>query len=212
MVPKNSAGHMGEEPRQRMDRPANGLLDRMRCCLAVIDVQAFFLGKLPGEQRAPLVARIAWLMRVARALDIPLLATAEDIPLLGSLVPELAALLAPGQTVHNKVVFGLADQTDIRAAAEATGRDQFVLTGLETDVCITQSAFSLMEAGHAVAVVLDGCASPAPHHDMGIQRLQAAGAAIMTTKSVYYDWVRDLATLARVKAKIGGDLPAGLTL
>jgi nicotinamidase-related amidase len=195
-----------------MNRPANRLLDRARCCLAVIDVQAFFLDKLPAEQRAPLVARIAWLMRAARALDIPLLATAEDIPLLGSLVPELAALLPRALPVHNKVVFGLADQADIRAAAEATGRDQFVLTGLETDVCITQSAFGLMEAGHAVAVVADACASPAPHHDIGIQRLQSAGAAIMTVKSVYYDWVRDLATLARVKAKIGGDLPAGLTL
>ena len=195
-----------------MNRPANGLLDRARCCLAVIDVQAFFLDKLPGEQRAPLVARIAWLMRAALALDIPLLATAEDTPRLGSLVPELATLLPAGTPVHNKVVFGLAGQGDIRAAAEATGRDQFVLAGLETDVCITQSAFGLMEAGHAVAVVVDGCASPAPHHDIAIQRLQAAGAAIMTVKSVYYDWVRDLATLARVKAKIGGDLPAGLTL
>jgi len=195
-----------------MNRPANGLLDRARCCLAVIDVQAFFLDKLPGEQRAPLVARIAWLMRAALALDIPLLATAEDTPRLGSLVPELATLLPAGTPVHNKVVFGLAGQGDIRAAAEATGRDQFVLAGLETDVCITQSAFGLMEAGHAVAVVVDGCASPAPHHDIAIQRLQAAGAAIMTVKSVYYDWVRDLATLARVEAKIGGDLPAGLTL
>ena len=60
--------------------PATGrLLDRRRCCLAVIDVQDFFLAKLPADQRAPLVARIAWLMRVALALEIPLLVTGEDM-------------------------------------------------------------------------------------------------------------------------------------
>ena len=47
------------------------LLDRARCCLAVIDVQQFFLDKLPLDQRQPLVARIVWLMRVALALEIP---------------------------------------------------------------------------------------------------------------------------------------------
>jgi nicotinamidase-related amidase len=195
-----------------MNRSANRLLDRTRCCLAVIDVQQLFLDKLAIEQRGPLIARIAWLMQAALALDIPLLATGEDIPRLGPLVPELAALLPAGTPVHNKMVFNLAGQPDIRAAAEATGRDQFVLTGLETDVCVTHSAFGLMEAGHEVAVVLDACASPPAHHDIAIERLRAAGVTITTVKGVYYDWVRDVATLARIRTKLGGALPPGLTL
>src|SRR5262245_50381147 len=107
------------------------LLDRQRCCLAVIDVQKVFLDKLAIDQREPLVGRIAWLMRVAVALEIPVLATGEDIPRHGSVMPELEALLPAGSAVHNKMVFNLTDQSDIRAAVAALGRDQFVLPGLE---------------------------------------------------------------------------------
>src|SRR3954471_9793331 len=113
--------------------PNGGLFSRDACGLLVIDVQEYFLAKLPLDQRAPLVARIGWLMRVARALDIPIIATAEDIVRDGPLVPELAALLPAGQPVFDKMVFGLYDQPDIRAAVVASGRTEFILVGLETD-------------------------------------------------------------------------------
>src|SRR3954463_9390059 len=136
------------------------LFHRDASCLAVIDVQQYFLAKLPFDQRAPLAARIAWLMRVARALAIPIIATAEDIAGDGPLVPELAALLPAGQAVFDKMVFGLYDQADIRAAVGLSGRTEFILVGLETDVCIAHSALGLSAAGYRVAVLEDGCASP----------------------------------------------------
>ncbi|GAB2176406.1 isochorismatase family protein [Dongia sp. agr-C8] len=188
------------------------LFDRQRSCLIVIDVQEYFLDKLPFDQRMPLVARIAWLMRVARALQIPIVATAEDIARDGPLVPELAALLPEDRPVFDKMVFGLYDQADIRAAVTAGGRTEFVLVGLETDVCIAHSALGLAGAGHRVAVLEDGCGSPPPHHAAGLARLRAAGVTVTTIKGMHYEWVRDLATLARLKAAIGTELPAGLTL
>jgi nicotinamidase-related amidase len=191
---------------------ASSLLDRKRCCLAVIDVQRSFLDKLPADQRGPLVARIAWLMRLARALEIPILATAEDIPRNGPLVAELEKLRPPEMPIFNKTVFGLYDQPDIQAAVKALGRDQFVLSGLESDVCVTHSALGLLNAGHGVAVALDACASPPPHHEIAMARLEAAGVTVTTVKGVYYEWLRDLQTLATVKAEIGGSLPPGLTL
>ena len=195
-----------------MNPKTTRLLDRARCCLAAIDVQQFFLDKLPLDQRQPLVARIFWLMRVALALEIPLPVTGEDIPQDGPVVREIEELLPKGLPARNKMVFGLHDQADIRAAVEATGRDQFVLTGLETDVCVTHSAFGLLVAGYEAVVALDACASPPPHRDIAIARLRTAGVTITTVKGIYYDWVRDLATLALVKARIGGALPPGLTL
>ncbi len=194
------------------DVAASGLLDRNRCCLAVIDVQAYFLAKLPLDQREPLVARIAWLMRVANALAIPILATAEDIQHDGPLVPELETLLPAGNMVFNKMIFGLHGQADIRAAAKGMGRDQFVLTGLESDVCVSHSAFGLRDAGYQVAIAMDACASPPPHHDLAMTRLANAGMTVTTVKGVYYEWLRDLETLAKVKAAIGKALPPGLTL
>jgi nicotinamidase-related amidase len=195
-----------------MNRARHSLLERKRCCLAVIDVQAFFLNKLALAVREPLVARILWLMRAAKALDVALLVTGEDMARNGPVLAEIAALLPQERPAFDKMVFDLHAQADIRAALQATGRDQVVLTGLETDVCVAHSALGLQDAGYRVAVVLDACATPEPHHDIALARLRDAGITVTNVKSIYYDWVRDLATLAEVKPKLGASLPPGLTL
>lgn len=192
--------------------PDQGLFDRDASCLVVVDVQQYFLDKLPAGMAAPLVARIAWFMRVASALGIPIIATAEDIAANGTLVAPLAELLAPKTPIFDKLVFGLHDQADIRAAVAASGRDAFVLVGLETDVCVAHSALGLAAAGHRVAVIEDACGSPPPHHEAGLRRIRDAGILVTTLKGMHYEWVRDLATLAKLKAAIGADRPAGMTL
>jgi nicotinamidase-related amidase len=188
------------------------LFERDKSCLVVIDVQQYFLDKLPAGLAGPLVARIAWFMRVARGLDIPIIATAEDIADNGTLVPDLVEQLPPGTPIFDKMIFGLHQQADIRAAVEASGRSQFVLVGLETDVCVAHSALGLAAAGHRVAVIADACGSPPPHHEAGLRRIRDAGILVTTLKGMHYEWVRDLATLKRLKAAIGPERPAGMTL
>lgn len=189
-----------------------GLLDRSQSCLVVIDVQQYFLDKLPLDWREPLVARIAWLMRVARILDIPIIATAEDVTHDGPLVPALMAELPAGAQVFDKKVFGLYHQPDIRAAVDATGKRDFMLVGLESDVCIAHSALGLQGAGYRVTVIDDATASPPPHHEYGLARMAAAGIMRTSVKGLYYEWVRDLATHAAVSGQLNRPLPAGLTL
>ena len=190
----------------------HALFDRSQSCLIVIDVQQYFLDKLPFDWRKPLVARIAWLVQVARVLDIPIIATAEDIAKDGPLIPEIMGALPAGTAVHDKMVFGLCGQASILDAVKQTGRSEFILVGLETDVCVAHSAIGLMERDFRVAVIEDATASPPPYHDSGIRRLSAAGAVITTVKGIYYEWVRDLATVNHTRPQINLPLPPGLTL
>jgi nicotinamidase-related amidase len=180
--------------------------------LVVIDVQAYFLGKLPLDRRGPLVARMAWLMRVAQALEIPVVATAEDMARNGPLVPEILEALPQGPKVHDKMIFGLAGQPDILADVTSTGRTTAVLVGLETDVCIAQSALGLAANGYRSVVIEDATHSPPPHHDAGLARLREAGVVVQSVKGLYYEWVRDLATHRRLGTLVQSPLPAGLTL
>lgn len=189
----------------------NPLFQRNQSFLAVIDVQQFFLDKLALADRAPLAARIAWLIRVATSLDIPVLAMAEDIGPNGPPAPQIAAALPQGAHVHDKRVFGLAHQPDILAAAKAFNRSQAVLVGLETDVCVAHSALGLLEHGFRVAAIGDATGSPGNHHAAGLARMKEAGVTITTTKGIFYEWVRDLDTLATLRA-LRKDLPPGLTL
>ena len=195
-----------------MIRDGHQLVEREKSVLVVIDIQAYFLGKLPLDVRGPLVERMAWLMRIARALDIPIVATAEDMAKNGPLVPELLEALPAGQKVHDKMIFGLAGQREILADVKATGRSTAVLIGLETDVCIAQSALGLGALGIRPVVIEDATHSPPPHHAYGIARLREAGAIIQSVKGVYYEWVRDLETHHRLRSQQQAPLPAGLTL
>jgi nicotinamidase-related amidase len=190
----------------------HSLFDRDRSCLVVIDVQQFFLDKLPANQRLPLVSRIAWLTRVAKVLGVPIIATAEDIANNGSLVGEVSTELPSGTTVHDKMVFGLTGQPSILDDVRSTGRSEFVLVGLETDVCVAQSALGLIDLGYRVVVISDATASPEPHHEIGIQRIRAAGAVITSVKGIYYEWLRDLATMQRVRNQLEIALPPSMTL
>ena len=191
---------------------AHQLFDRNNSCLLVIDVQQYFLDKLPADQRDPLVARIAWLMRVARRAGIPIVATAEDIANDGPLVAPLVDELPEGSTVHDKMASDSPANSRSSTMCDATGRGEFVLVGMETDVCVAHSAIGLMDLGYRVAVIDDATASPPPHHDYGIARVRAAGAVITSVKGIYYEWIRDLATMYSVRPQLHATLPPGLTL
>ncbi len=188
------------------------LFDHRQAFLAVIDVQAVFLDKLPHENRAPLLGRIIWLMRVAATLDIPVIVMGEDIGRNGAPVPEVVEALPPGKPVFDKHAFGLFGQDDIRAAAVATGRSQAVLVGLETDVCVAQSALGLLGGGFRVAAVTDATGSPGAGHGAGLERMRAGGVTLTSTKGIYYEWLRDLETLAHVKPLVTPYQPDDLVL
>jgi len=158
--------------------------------LIVIDVQAAFLGKLPPDDGERLLNRICWLIRVAHSLEVPLVVTAEDIPSLGSVHPQVADALPPGTQVYNKMSFGLAADPVILAAIGRTGREAAVLVGLETDVCVAQSAIGLLQNGYRVVVVADATGSPGTGHAFGLDRMRAAGALILGLKGLYYEWQR----------------------
>lgn len=188
------------------------LFDRSASLLCVIDVQKVFLDKLDAGDAGPLVARIVWLVHAAVALGVPVLAMAEDIARNGPPHQSVRDALPEGTVIHDKRVFGLAGQPDMLGAVRASGKSQMILCGLETDVCVAQSALGLKAAGFQVGVAADACGSPGPCHGAGLARMRGTGIVETSIKAVCYEWVRDLDTLARVKPLLGKGLPEGLSL
>jgi nicotinamidase-related amidase len=166
------------------------LVDVEDSVLVVIDVQAAFLEKLPPGERRPLLDRICWLIRVARCLEVPVVVTAEDISDLGTIDPEIARALPPGTPIHDKRVYGLAADPTILSDVERTGRRTAILVGLETDVCVAHSALGLGQRGYQVVVLADATASPGAAHVFGLARVRGAGALVLCTKSLFYEWLR----------------------
>jgi len=192
----------------------NNLIDVNDCVLVVIDVQDAFLIKCPQETANLIVNRVGWLMDVAKLLSIPIIVTAEDIEHCASITASLAEKLPPQTPVYNKMIFNLADNPEIIAAVYRTGRRTAVLAGLETDVCIAQSAIGLMQQGYKVAVVADASTSPGEAHADGLERMRGAGVLLTSCKLLYYEWVRGVEKSEEISrnyfTEIG--LPKGIIL
>jgi nicotinamidase-related amidase len=166
------------------------------CLLLVIDAQPAFYGSAGAAEPPPsmraVLDRIAWLAGVATTLAVPAVVTEEDAARNGPTGPAILGALPASTAVFAKHVFGAADQPDILAAINATGRHTAVLVGLETDVCVAHSALGLLDRGFRVAVIDDATYAPPGIHEGGLRRVVGAGAELIHAKGIYYEWVRTL--------------------
>ncbi len=183
------------------------LIDVDDSVLTLVDVQESFLGKLPEAESAILLERICWLIGVARWARVPQVVMAENISSSGSVHPAVAGALAPGTPVHDKMHFGLAADDGILQSVRDSKRNTAILVGLETDVCICQSALGLLEQGYRVAVVADAVGSPGPDHAYGLQRMRAAGVVVVGLKGLFYEWMRTVQRSEQFHADCDQTLP-----
>lgn len=191
------------------------MVERDDCVLIVIDAQPYFFAKLAPEERRPLLQRMAWITAVAAWHGMPIIVTAEDVERCGAAAPEIERVLPPGTPVFEKMIFGLAGQPEILAAVEDSGRRTAVLVGLETDVCVAQSAVGLHERGFEIVVPVDAVGTPGPvAQAAGLERLRGIGSLMTCVKSLHYEWLRgvDAANAFRAQAPTLVEVPAGVVL
>ena len=188
------------------------LIDPAESVLVVIDVQADFLARIEDETKAGLLERIAFLVESARYCEIPVIASVESPDDWGGLHPELVEPVGDAPVLR-KVVFGLADDPLVGPAVRETGRRTAVLVGLETDVCVAQSALGLLDEGFRVVVVEDAVASPGRAHAAGLDRMRRAGVIPVVAKQLHYEWMRTVAqSRAFHAAHPGFENPPGVLL
>jgi nicotinamidase-related amidase len=162
---------------ERMTAPDGGLL--------VVDVQEKLV---VGMKYGPLmVANSARLVRAAKELEMPIWATEQYPKGLGPTVPELAEILPkrPSKTTfHCCEVPELVEQLHGRRIRHVT------LAGIETHVCIAQTALELMKMGLLVQIPADAVASRGKlDWEFALRRLERAGAVITTTEAVLFEWI-----------------------
>ena len=183
------------------------------CILIIMDVQDHFLAKLPPRRAKKLVNRVGWLIEIGKILNVPVIATAEDMKHYGGLTSALVERLPLGTKVCDKTVFGLADQIDILETVRKIGRKTVVLIGVETDVCVAHSAIGLVQNGFKVVVLADVTDSPGDAHAWGLDRMREAGVLVTSLKGLYYEWIRTVSMCNMMEKhlkRIG--VPSGIIL
>jgi nicotinamidase-related amidase len=171
------------------------LVDHSDSLMVVVDGQeGFYRGDLApheSDRAHEALARMTWLARVARRLDVPAVLTEEDPDRNGSTYAPLAELF-PDSGAVVKPTFGLTGTPEIVERIDRTGRGTAVLVGFETDVCVAQSAIGLKELGMRVVVVEDAVFSPGEMHARGLARMTSEGVELNHCKGLAYEWTRTL--------------------
>src|SRR5438105_1797091 len=153
--------------------------------LLVIDVQERLMTKIPGADA--LVRNIAFLIDGARLLHMPVLATEQYPKGLGPTVPELARRLPERP---DKVAFSCCAVPSVTDTLHREARPKVVLAGIETHVCVLQTALDLLAQDFRVYVPIDAVGSRnAIDQDVTLRRLERAGAILTTSETAVFEWV-----------------------
>jgi nicotinamidase-related amidase len=162
-----------------------GLLARDRAALVVVDVQEGFRSY---ERFAEVAARAGKLVEASRVLSIPVLVSEQYPRGLGHTAPEVGLGDEPR---IEKTVFSA-----VRAEGfDLFGRDQAIVCGIETHVCVSQTVHDLLADGVEVHVPADATGSRhAIDHERALERLQRAGAVVSTVEAALFELLEHAGT------------------
>lgn len=167
------------------------LMNRSEAALLVIDVQERLLPHMHEWQR--LLENIEWLVRLAQRLEVPLMVSEQYPKGLGRSRPEIAALVAANQIV-DKLHFSCVAARCLEATPVAA-RAQVVVAGIESHVCVLQTALELHAQGKEVFVVADAVGSRDPASGkLALARMRQSGVHIVSREMVGFEWLRQAGT------------------
>ena len=160
--------------------------------LVIVDVQQRLVAAMPAEPLKIMIKNSALLLDAAAILDIPVLCSEQYPAGLGSTVTAIAEHLPAGIEKIEKTCFSCSGSANFQQGMENNGRRQIVLTGMESHVCILQSAIQLLQQGLEVFVVEDAvCSRKDIHHRNAMERMRQTGVIITNVESVIFEWMRD---------------------
>ncbi|KAI1433612.1 Isochorismatase hydrolase [Xylaria sp. CBS 124048] len=169
-------------------------------------------------------------LRAAQILKIPIFVTTQNAPKLGGVVPELLPFLETATLQTDKTLFSMVTPTIRHHPLIATRQDEtetepetetetetpkpkreVVIVGIESHICVTQTALDLLSLGHTVYVLADGVSScNAQEIPVALDRLRHAGAVVTTSESWLYEVVGDAGIaefreVARLVKEVGAE-------
>jgi nicotinamidase-related amidase len=165
-------------------------LEPEHCALVVIDIQERLLP--PIFQKEQLVSNAQLLIRAAGVMRIPALLSTQYSKGLGATIPEVSALLS-GTAPVDKTLFSCFGSDEFCALLKRLPGplNTLLLCGMESHICVTQTALGALREGYLVHVASDAVSSRTEWNwKIGLDRMRAAGAIISSTEMMLYELMK----------------------
>jgi nicotinamidase-related amidase len=167
------------------------LMNARDCALLVVDVQERLLPHINDWQRV--LENVCWLVKVAQKLDVPVMASEQYPKGIGSTHADIAALL-PKDAIVEKLHFSCVASRCLTPLA-ASSKRQIVVCGIESHVCVQQTALDLKRNGKEVFIVDEAVGSRRPSDKvLALERMRAHGIDIVSREMVAFEWLHEAGT------------------
>lgn len=163
------------------------LIDARHSALLLVDIQGKLVPAIAGWQA--LLDHVVWLIRVARRLEVPVLACEQYPQGLGPTHPAVAAELPDGCIAAKRHFSAVAGAC--HALEQPGGPAQYVVCGMEAHVCVLQTVLELLAGGRQVFVVAEAVGSRRESDKaLALARMRDAGASVVSREMVAFEWLR----------------------
>jgi nicotinamidase-related amidase len=163
-------------------------LDAANTLLLLIDFQERLFPVMHDKEK--LLQNTVKLVKGAKVLEIPIILTEQYPKGLGPTIPEIKELIADIKPVE-KVCFSCTDEPAFNEALKSLKRKQILIAGIESHICVYQTAMALAREGYEVQVVADCVASRDPENKTTVfTRFRMAGILPTTTEMALFELVK----------------------
>jgi nicotinamidase-related amidase len=169
-------------------------LDPEQSSLLVIDIQEKLLP--PIFQKEQLVRNSQLLIRLAGTLKMPVLLSTQYSKGLGNTVSDIASLLPEIHPIEKNVFSCFGSEVFCSAVKRLPGtRNTMIVCGMESHICVAQTALAALREGYLVHVASDAVSSRTEWNwKIGLERMRDAGAVLSSTEMVIYEALRSSGT------------------
>jgi nicotinamidase-related amidase len=169
-------------------------IEREEAVLIVIDVQEVLMKQMDPEMGKQVTQNIKILLNFAKEMAIPILITEQYPKGLGRTIPEIKNELGPNLPIE-KVTFSCCGVETFNEGLGRLKRNRVILIGIETHVCVLQTATDLIQKGYEVYVVADAvCSRKKLDWEIGLRWLEKKGAMIPTTEIIAFQLLKEAGT------------------
>lgn len=156
--------------------------------LLIVDVQEKLVNALDKDV---IVKRVFNLVKSANLLNIPTVVTEQYPKGLGSTISCIASEFTESTSVFEKVSFNALEAEGVLDKIKSYNKKQIVICGIETHICVHQTAAALLREGFEVYVAKDACASRSKYEfKQGVELMQANGAKISCMEIILFEWLK----------------------
>lgn len=145
------------------------------------------------HERERVVANVGRLVKGAKVLRVPIISTVQNQKAMGDVILDIRPLL-PSPPL-DKMTFSCYADRRFSTDVDRSGRKQVILCGVESHICVSQTALAMLDAGFQVQVCADAVSSrTAENWRIGIEKVRQAGGLVTATESVLYELLHEAGT------------------